>query len=637
MNLLIKYQKTLAEQGEPWGKQAVLIFRGQSDQEWGLNSSAYRRLKKESEPLTLIEYLTKVLIEPARSEGYAHQQNKELNDLELLAKLQHNGAATCLIDFTANFHIALWFACVDDKTDGKVFVVNRGNTQNFKEVTPERAKEGIAVLLLPQPNIQQPPSEVAPESAKEDLTELLLLQPHPQRSASSESQPEIYYWKPPANENRIVVQHSCFIFSAKPIKPEIYKEICISKEHKKEIRMLLHKYYGIDNQSIFRDFGGFAASQRQGEPITPIDPTSEEQLLRSANKHFQQGKYEEAIADYDQAIRIKPQDAIAYYNRGTAKGVLRKYEEAIADYNEAIRIDPQDAVVYNNRGTAKGVLRKYEEAIADYNEAIRINPQYAEAYYNRGNANVALGQHHDAIADYDQAIYINPQDADAYYNRGTVKGALHRHEKEIADYNEAIRINPQYAEAYYNRGNANVALGQHHDAIADYDQAIYSNPQDAKAYYNRGTTKGVLRRHEEAIADYDQTIRIKPQFAEAYCNRGNAKGVLGMHEEAIADYNEAIRINPQFAQAYYNRGNAKDVLDRYEEAIADYDQTIRIKPQLAEAYCNRGNANKEIEEYEKARADLQRALELATEQGNQALAQAAQSLLDELPPASGED
>ena len=160
MDWLIECQRRLAEQVEPWGKQAVLIFRGQSDENSTLDSSADRRLEKEAQPLSLIEYLTKVLIEPARSEGYAHQQNKALNDLELLAKLQHHGAATCLIDFTANFNIALWFACAGDTTDGKVFVVNRGDTQNFKEVTPERAKKDIAELLQAQPTTQQPPSEV---------------------------------------------------------------------------------------------------------------------------------------------------------------------------------------------------------------------------------------------------------------------------------------------------------------------------------------------------------------------------------------------------------------------------------------------------------------------------------------------
>ena len=70
----------------------------------------------------------------------------------------------------------------------------------------------------------------------------------------------------------------------------------------------------------------------------------------------------------------------------------------------------------------------------------------------------------------------------------------------------------------------------------------------------------------------------------------------------------------------------------YDQAIVDFDQAIRINLQHAEAYNNRGNANKIIGEYQKARADLQRALELATEQNNQELAQVARSLLDELPP-----
>ena len=522
MDWLIEYQRRLAEQVEPWGKQAVLIFRGQSDENSTLDSSADRRLTKEAQPLSLIEYLTKVLIEPARSEGYAHQQNKELNDLELLAKLQHHGAATCLIDFTANFHIALWFACKSDKTDGKVFVVNRGDTQNFKEVTPERAKEDIAKLLLPQVTTQQSPSEVTPERASQGITELLQPQPTTQRYASSERQPEIYYWKPPANENRIVAQHSCFIFSAKSIKSEIYKEIAISKEHKQEIRMLLQKYYGIDNQSIFRDFGGFAASQGQDEPIILIDPTSEEPPLRSGNRHFQQGKFDEAIEDYDETIRINPESADAYNNRGAAKGALRKYQEAIADFDEAVRINPQHANAYKNKGKAKSALGQYHDAIADYDQAIRINSQFTEAYYDRGNAKDMLGRHDEAIADYNEAIRINPQSADVYNNRGITKSALGQYHDAIADYDQAIRINPQYAQAYNNRGIAKKNLGQYHDAIADYDQAIRINPQFADAYYNRGIAKDALGRHDQAITDYDQAIRINPQFAEAYNGRGNA-------------------------------------------------------------------------------------------------------------------
>lgn len=81
MDLLTEYQKRLAELVEPWGRAAVLIFRGQRNGSWALNSSAERRLAKESNPPALIDYLTKVLMEPARSEGYAHQHNREPTDL----------------------------------------------------------------------------------------------------------------------------------------------------------------------------------------------------------------------------------------------------------------------------------------------------------------------------------------------------------------------------------------------------------------------------------------------------------------------------------------------------------------------------------------------------------------------------
>ena len=179
--------------------------------------------------------------------------------------------------------------------------------------------------------------------------------------------------------------------------------------------------------------------------------------------------------------------------------------------------------------------------------------------------------------------------------------------------------------------------GKHEEAIKHYDEAIRIYPQDADAYNNRGNAKLALGFHHDAIADCDRAIHLNPQYTAAYYNRGTAKGMLDRYEEAIADFNEAICINPQYAEAYNNRGTAKGMLDRYEEAIADFNEAICINPQYAEAYNNRGRAYKAIERYERARADFQRALELATEQGNQALAQAVRSLLDERPPAGGED
>ena len=75
--------------------------------------------------------------------------------------------------------------------------------------------------------------------------------------------------------------------------------------------------------------------------------------FQRALRHFQQEKYNEAITDLNEAIRINPQIAVAYLLRGSAKAPLGRYEEALADLNEAIRINPQNAEVYIMRGNAQ--------------------------------------------------------------------------------------------------------------------------------------------------------------------------------------------------------------------------------------------------------------------------------------------
>ena len=82
--------------------------------------------------------------------------------------------------------------------------------------------------------------------------------------------------------------------------------------------------------------------------------------------------------------------ALAHYNRGIAYHDLRQYQRAIQDYDEAIRLNPQDAEAYNNRGFAYFSLGQHQRAIQDLDEAIRLNPQYAMAYLLRALAYTSL-------------------------------------------------------------------------------------------------------------------------------------------------------------------------------------------------------------------------------------------------------
>lgn len=96
----------------------VRMWRGQGDMSWSIDSSAYRRLAltgrkvHESELLGYEEHL----LDDASHKGYRNIEGRELTDLELLARLQHHGAATRLVDATKNILVALWF-CVSNEID----------------------------------------------------------------------------------------------------------------------------------------------------------------------------------------------------------------------------------------------------------------------------------------------------------------------------------------------------------------------------------------------------------------------------------------------------------------------------------------------------------------------------------------
>jgi len=114
-------------------------YRGQGNAKWRVESAAYRRLKKsDGNPPDwerFLSYHREQILEPARMNGYGFKDGKELSDLELLAELQHYGAATCLIDFTRDFLVALWFACQTCKDEqsvkqaGKVLILNINGSQ----------------------------------------------------------------------------------------------------------------------------------------------------------------------------------------------------------------------------------------------------------------------------------------------------------------------------------------------------------------------------------------------------------------------------------------------------------------------------------------------------------------------------
>jgi tetratricopeptide (TPR) repeat protein len=113
-----------------------------------------------------------------------------------------------------------------------------------------------------------------------------------------------------------------------------------------------------------------------------------------------------AIEYLNNAIRLQPGYADAYYSRGFAYDNLGQYQSSIKDYNNAIRLKPDDAIAYSNRGKAYAKLGHNQLAIKDFNEAIRLQPDYVNAYNNRSFAYLLQGNNNLGCRDAQKACAL---------------------------------------------------------------------------------------------------------------------------------------------------------------------------------------------------------------------------------------
>ncbi|REJ92440.1 MAG: tetratricopeptide repeat protein [Planctomycetota bacterium] len=163
-----------------------------------------------------------------------------------------------------------------------------------------------------------------------------------------------------------------------------------------------------------------------------------------------EGKLERSIEDFNEAIRLDPQQARFWSDRGVSRHRLGDLDGAIADYTEAIRLDPGESHFWFSRGLARAYQRDYDRAVEDYDEAIQRDPRNFIYFHSRGASLSSRGDYDKAIADYDKALELNPDYAPTYYNRASASEKKGNFKQATDDYLEALRLAPLYTDALNN-------------------------------------------------------------------------------------------------------------------------------------------------------------------------------------------
>ena len=135
---------------------------------------------------------------------------------------------------------------------------------------------------------------------------------------------------------------------------------------------------------------------------------------RRGDCHRFRGEYDRAIADFDVALQLDPDEAMSYRGRGAALRRKGELDQAIADFNAAVWLDPQDIYAYRFRGDAYIAKENLPQAIRDFDVALSINPDDEVSYRRRGDAYLPSGNFDLAIAYYNGALECDPSSGPAY-------------------------------------------------------------------------------------------------------------------------------------------------------------------------------------------------------------------------------
>ena len=234
------------------------------------------------------------------------------------------------------------------------------------------------------------------------------------------------------------------------------------------------------------------------EVMTPASTTvagakAAEQVSKSFDELVHEGNWDAAIASASSAIKLNPNDPVAYINRSWAYAEKGKLDEAINDANKAVEINPRNPMAHNNRAYAYELVGSLTKAKQDYKIACELNYQPAC----------------ETVAKFDRALKgETDKEVKELLNRSYQKFKQQdwKSVEEISTH--AINLDPGNAMAYVNRAGARAELGLLSTALDDCNRAIQLSPSLGLAHNNCGYTYELMGQAKQAEVAYQQACNL---------------------------------------------------------------------------------------------------------------------------------
>jgi FkbM family methyltransferase len=304
---------------------------------------------------------------------------------------------------------------------------------------------------------------------------------------------------------------------------------------------------------------------------------------------LQAKQYDQALEWLSRAIRQEPQAAYLT-SLGTTLLAQGRREEALAAFDKAVQLKPDDADLWRNLGNVLVEVERPADAILSFQHALELDPRHWDAANKVTLLLYQSERFEEALVYFNLCDELQPDQFPTLYMRALTFYNLKRFEEALADNRRAHALDPTNADTCNNIGNVLRSLTRHEEALSWFDRSLELRPNFAATLANKAVSLAELRRFDEAIAAYDRARAIDPSHATTDWNLALLQMLIGNFEAGWAGREARWKIAalsagyPKLSQPMWPGDEpiaGKTLLICADEGLGDTIQFSRYVPMVA--------------------------------------------------------
>jgi tetratricopeptide (TPR) repeat protein len=300
----------------------------------------------------------------------------------------------------------------------------------------------------------------------------------------------------------------------------------------------------------------------------------------------QTGYWANSEALFEHTLQATRDNYVIHCNLGAYLAGQGRVDDAIRHYNEALRIKPDDADTHYNLANVLARRAEYPDAVAHYREAVKSAPDYVMARNNLALCLVRASDRQAAIEQFQEILRLKPGFEPAMRNLSTLMAAQETMKKTTAGGSGPERTEGGSLQVHVRLGQEAVKRGDLDGAIVHFRSAARIAPDDPGAHIGLGLALAYRGEIDEAIRHFRLALKRDPENAEVQNSLGVALMQKGQLDEAQAHLQKAIQIDPRFAKAHNSLGVLLARKGKLDEAMDQLQETLRIDPANRDAEKN---------------------------------------------------